>query len=55
MLAVEDDLQIPRSSVKETYDFIIKDLEEAAQALPATGKVARGRVSSMAAHALLIV
>ena len=54
VLSVEDDLQIPRSSVKETYDFIIKDLEEAAQALPAIGKVARGRVSSMAAHALLM-
>ena len=25
VLSVEDDLQIPRSSVKETYDFIIKD------------------------------
>ena len=43
VLSVEDDLQIPRSSIKDTYDFIIKDLQDAANALPTTGEVARGR------------
>ena len=54
VLSVEDDLQIPRSSIKDTYDFIIKDLQDAANALPTTGEVARGRASSAAAYALLM-
>lgn len=54
VLSTEDDLQIPRASIGETYDFIIKDLKEAASALPEAGEVERGRASSTAAYALLM-
>lgn len=52
ILTLEDDLQIPRSSIKETYDFIIGDLEKASASLPATAE--RGRASANAAYALLM-
>lgn len=54
VLSVEDNLQIPRATIGETYDFIIKDLQDAAEALPSVEKVARGRISSTAANALLM-
>lgn len=54
ILSTEDDLQIPRASIGETYDFIIKDLKEAASALPEVGDTERGRASSTAANALLM-
>lgn len=52
ILTLDDDLQIPRASIKDTYDFIISDLEDAAGTLPATAE--RGRASSSAANALLM-
>ncbi|WP_175635538.1 RagB/SusD family nutrient uptake outer membrane protein [Pedobacter ghigonis] len=51
-LSEEDNLQIPRKTTKETYDFIISDLDKAATDLPAVSQ--RGRASSMAANALLM-
>jgi len=51
-LTLEDNLQIPRNTVKETYDFIISDLENAADNLPESAE--RGRATSAAAHALLM-
>lgn len=54
ILSTEDNLQIPRASIKETYDFILKDLEEAAQALPTVNETERGRANSTAAYALLM-
>jgi len=51
-LTLEDNLQIPRASIKETYDFIISDLEFASNSLP--GASERGRATSNAAHALLM-
>lgn len=51
-LSVDDDLRIPRKSAKETYDFIIGDLEKAATTLPES--VERGRASKKAANALLM-
>ncbi len=54
VLSTEDNLQIPRSSIKETYDFLLKDLQEAAAALAPATEVARGRVSSTAAYALIM-
>lgn len=52
ILTLDDNLQIPRSSAKETYDFIISDLGKAATDLPADTE--RGRASSTAANALLM-
>lgn len=54
ILSTEDDLQIPRASIKDTYDFIIKDLEDASKSLPAIGEAERGRANSTAANALLM-
>ncbi|WP_276481453.1 RagB/SusD family nutrient uptake outer membrane protein [Paraflavitalea pollutisoli] len=51
-LTLDDNLQIPRASAKETYDFIITDLDRAAANLPATAE--RGRASNKAALALLM-
>lgn len=52
VLTPEDNLMLPRTkTIKETYDFIIKDLKEAAPGLPLnteSGKLSRG-----AAYALL--
>ncbi|MCX2452544.1 RagB/SusD family nutrient uptake outer membrane protein [Pedobacter sp. PLR] len=47
-----ENLQIPRKSIKETYDFIISDLDNASQSLPPTAE--RGRASAAAAYALLM-
>lgn len=52
ILSLEDNLQIPRSSAKETYDFIISDLGKATADLPLSTK--RGLVSRVAANALLM-
>lgn len=52
ILSLEDNLQIPRKSIKETYDFILNDLQQAATLLPAS--VQRGRASSYAANALIM-
>lgn len=49
---LEDDLQIPRASIKDTYDFIIADLEKAITSLPETAK--RGLATKSAANALLM-
>ena len=54
VLSTDDDLQIPRASIKETYDFILNDLEEAAVALPGIKETERGRAGSEAAYALLM-
>ena len=54
VLSTDDNLQIPRSSIKETYDFLLKDLQDAAVALAPATEVARGRVSSTAAYALIM-
>ncbi|WP_316753178.1 RagB/SusD family nutrient uptake outer membrane protein [Pedobacter gandavensis] len=51
-LSPTEDLQIPRKSIKETYDFILSDLDIASQALPPTAE--RGRASTAAAYALLM-
>ncbi|QNN40409.1 RagB/SusD family nutrient uptake outer membrane protein [Pedobacter roseus] len=49
-LSPDENLQIPRKSIKETYDFILSDLDKAASSLPAVAE--RGRASSSAANAL---
>jgi hypothetical protein len=49
-ISPDENLQIPRKSIKETYDFILSDLEKAATSLPAVAE--RGRASSNAAYAL---
>lgn len=54
VLSTEDDLQIPRASIGETYDFIIKDLKDAASLLAEAKDVKRGLASSTAAYALLM-
>lgn len=51
-LSPDEDLQIPRSSIKETYDFILADLDKAVTSLPATAE--RGRASNKAAQALIM-
>lgn len=51
VLTPDDDLELPRTeNIKETYDFILKDLDEAVLNLPET--VERGRISKGAALAL---
>lgn len=52
ILTLEDDLQIPRKSIKETYDFILNDLQQAASLLPSN--VQRGRASNHAVNALIM-
>jgi len=49
-LSPDENLQIPRKSIKETYDFILSDLDKAVSSLPAVAE--RGRASSSAAYAL---
>lgn len=52
VLTPEDELKLPRSAtIKDTYDFIIKDLQEAAPNLPVS--VPSGAISRGAAYALL--
>ncbi len=51
VLTPEDDLELPRAeNIKKMYDFILKDLDEAAKRLPVI--VERGRISKGAALAL---
>jgi hypothetical protein len=50
VLDVNSDFNIPRSSLKETYDFALANLDSAANLLPATSE--RGRASKGAAYAL---
>lgn len=51
VLTPQDDLNLSRTAtIKETYDFILKDLDQAANLLPAN--VSKGRVSKGAAYAL---
>ncbi len=50
VLQVDSDFQIPRSSLKETYDFILADLDSAALLLPVSSE--RGRATKGAAYAL---
>lgn len=51
-LTLEDNLQIPRSTAQQTYDFIISDLEKAATLLPLSAE--RGTANKHAALALLM-
>ncbi|WP_211324088.1 RagB/SusD family nutrient uptake outer membrane protein [Echinicola strongylocentroti] len=54
VLTPEDDLMLPRSeTIKETYDFIIGDLQDAAENLPLAGTVDRGHLTKGAAYAML--
>lgn len=51
VLTPDDDLMFPRSkTIKETYDFIINDLTEAAEGLPVTASA--GALTKGAAYAL---
>lgn len=52
VLTQEDELKLARTStIKETYDFIIKDLQEAAVDLP--GEAGSGHLTKGAAYAML--
>lgn len=52
VLTPEDDLKLPRSStIKEAYDFIVKDLQDAAEDLPPTADA--GKLTQGAAYAFL--
>ncbi|MBC8617995.1 RagB/SusD family nutrient uptake outer membrane protein [Parabacteroides faecis] len=51
VLTPDDDMELSRTkTIKETYDFILKDLDEAAKRLPVDVK--SGRISRGAAYAL---
>ncbi|AVR45597.1 hypothetical protein C7S20_10145 [Christiangramia fulva] len=50
-LSLDDDLQIPRASYDEVVNFIIADLDKAAELLPAKGGIEAGRATSGAAKA----
>jgi hypothetical protein len=50
VLTTESDFYIPRSSAKETYDFILSDLDSAATLLPPLNQ--KGRATKGAAYAL---
>lgn len=54
VLTLDDDMMIPRASARETYDFIIADLEAAAAGLPKQSEAVRGRLSKEAAYALIM-
>ena len=51
-LTLEDNMQIPRATIKETYDFILKDLNDACKLLPPASETKRGLASQEAAYAL---
>jgi tetratricopeptide (TPR) repeat protein len=51
VLTPDDELKLSRSTERATYDFIIKDIEDAAPDLPTTA--APGRLSKNAAYAFL--
>ncbi|MBJ6369599.1 RagB/SusD family nutrient uptake outer membrane protein [Snuella sedimenti] len=54
VLTPDDDLELPRSSERETYNFIIQDLEEAVLDLPVDVTTGReGRLNKGAAYAFL--
>lgn len=54
VLDTDDDLKLPRTStIKETYDFIINDLTEAAADLPLASEVGEGHLTRGAAYAIL--
>lgn len=54
LLDPEEDMAFPRTAtVKDTYDFIIKDLNEAIPNLPETLKDQQGAITRSAAYALL--
>lgn len=54
VLTIEDDLMLPRSeTIKETYDFIIKDLQEAAEDLPLSADAPDGQLTKGSAYAML--
>lgn len=54
VLTQNDSLKLPRSStIKETYDFIIKDLQEAAVDLPTVSASKSGQLTKGAAYAML--
>ncbi|MGJ8658332.1 MAG: RagB/SusD family nutrient uptake outer membrane protein [Cellulophaga fucicola] len=54
VLSPDDNLKLPRTkTIKETYDFIIKDLQEAAVDLPLANKVEPGSLTKGAAYAYL--
>ena len=50
VLSQDDNFNIDRSTLKETYDFILSDLDSAALLLPETNE--RGRASKGAAYAM---
>ena len=52
VLTAEDDLKLPRSSDRETYDFILADLEYAVENLPPT-TAEKGRLTEAAANAFI--
>lgn len=54
VLSPDEDMQFPRTStIKETYDFIIKDLKEAAVDLPTDAANQQGILTKGAAYALI--
>ncbi|WP_299578003.1 RagB/SusD family nutrient uptake outer membrane protein [uncultured Sunxiuqinia sp.] len=56
VLTPEDEMLLSRSSLEDTYAFILKDLEEAAQNLPesaAPGRATKGAAYAMVARAAL--
>lgn len=50
VLTTDDDMYIPRASIKESYDFVLSDLKTAAEKLPVSND--RGRATKGAAYAL---
>lgn len=50
VLTPDDDMFIPRASIKESYDFILNDLKLATEKLPVSNE--RGRATKGAAYAL---
>lgn len=54
LVDVEEDMRFPRTAtIKDTYDFIIKDLQEAAPGLPVSLISQQGMLTRGAAYALL--
>lgn len=51
-LKTEDNLQVPRSTYDQVVDFIISDLNKAAELLPSKGQIEAGRATKGAAYAL---
>ena len=54
VLTPNDELKLPRSAtIKDTYDFIIKDLQDAAIDLPIAANAKAGQLTKGAAYAML--